>query len=131
MSYALTITTGLPFAAALTAVRGALAAQGFGVLTEIDLAATLKAKIDVDIAPQVILGACNPTLANEALRTEPTVALLLPCNVVVRTGDDGRTIVEAVDPDVLVRLSGNDALDRVARDAGTRLRAALEAVSTE
>lgn len=130
MSYALSTTTERPFADALTAVREALAAQGFGVLTEIDLAATLKAKLDVDIAPQIILGACNPVLANEALGTEPQIGLLLPCNVVVRAGDNGRTVVEAVDPDVLVQLSGNDALQRVARDAGTRLRAALAAVST-
>ncbi|MDQ0374640.1 DUF302 domain-containing protein [Cellulomonas humilata] len=130
MSYALTATTDLSFPDALSAVREALAAQGFGVLTEIDLAATLKAKLDVDIAPQVILGACNPVLANEALATEPQIGLLLPCNVVVRSVEDGRTVVEAVDPDVLVQLSGNDALQRVAADAGTRLRAALEAVPT-
>lgn len=130
MSYALSTTTGLPFAVALTAVREALASQGFGVLTEIDLAATLKAKIDVDIAPQVILGACNPVLANEALQAEPDVGLLLPCNVVVRAVDGGRTVVEAVDPDAVVRISGNEALRGVARDAGIRLRAALDAVPT-
>ena len=130
MSYALSTTTGLPFADAVDAVRVALAAQGFGVITEIDLAATLKAKLDVEIAPQVILGACSPVLANEALAPEPTIGLLLPCNVVVRTADDGGTVVEAVDPEVLVRLSGNDALQRVAGDAGGRLRAALDAVST-
>ncbi|KQS98781.1 DUF302 domain-containing protein [Cellulomonas sp. Leaf395] len=130
MSYALRTTTRLPFAAALDAARAALATQGFGVLTEIDLAATLKAKIGVEIPAQVILGACNPALANDALQTEPDIGLLLPCNVVVRTAADGSTLIEAVNPDVLVSLSGNGALQRVAQDAGTRLRAALDAVST-
>jgi len=129
MTYALRTTTSLPLAAASDAVRQALGAQGFGVLTEIDLAATLRAKLGVEIPAQVILGACHPALAYEALQTEPDIGLLLPCNVVVRTAADGSTIVEAIDPDVLVRLSGNDTLQRVAQDAGTRLRAALDAVA--
>jgi uncharacterized protein (DUF302 family) len=130
-AYAMAVTVDLPVPAALAAVREALGTQGFGVLTEIDLAATLRAKLGVEVPAQVILGACNPTLAHEALSAEPDVGLLLPCNVVVRAAADGRTVVEAVDPDVLVRLSQNDALQRVAQDARTRLRAALDAVSTQ
>ena len=127
MSYGITVTTARPFDEALTAVREALGEQGFGILTEIDLAATLKKKLDADIPPQVILGACNPPLAHKALQAEESVGLLLPCNVVVRAGDGG-TVVEALDPEVMVGVTGNDALRSVADDAATRLRAALDAV---
>lgn len=125
MSYAISTAVDQPFDATLTAVREALDAQGFGVLTEFDLAATLKAKLDVDVPRQVVLGACNPPLAHRALGAEPSIGLLLPCNVVVRAADAGRTVVEALDPDVMVDVTGNDALAAVAKEAGTRLRAAL------
>ena len=85
MSYALTTTVRRPFADTLAATRTSLADQGFGILTEIDIQATLKAKLDVDVPPQVILGACRPPLAHAALQVEPSVGLLLPCNVVVRS----------------------------------------------
>ncbi len=98
-------------------VRSALGDQGFGVLTEIDLAGTLKEKIDADIAPQVILGACRPPLAHAAVQAEPSIGLLLPCNVVVRSLEDGRTAVEAMDPRVMVTVTGNEALGDVAADA--------------
>ncbi len=130
MGYALSTTVDQPFDQTLEATRAALADQGFGVLTEIDLAATLKAKIDADIAPQVILGACRPPLAHAAVQAEPSVGLLLPCNVVVRALDDGRTLVEALDPGVMVTLTGNDALADVASDASTRLTAALDSLTT-
>lgn len=128
MSYALSKTVDLPYDEAVAATRAALADQGFGVLTEIDLKATLKAKIDVDIPPQVILGACRPPLANAALQAEPSVGTLLPCNVVVRETAEGDTLVEALDPAVMVELTGNSGLQEVASEARTRLQNALEAL---
>lgn len=129
MGYALSTTVERGFDATLTATREALAEQGFGVLTEIDLKATLKAKLDVDVAPQVILGACRPPLAHAALQAEPSVGLLLPCNVVVRSVDEATTLVEALDPQVMVGLTNNTALTDVADEAGRRLSAALDSLS--
>lgn len=125
MGYGITTTVALPFDEAVTAVREALATQGFGVLTEIDMAATLKAKLDVDIPSQVILGACNPPLALRALEAEESIGLLLPCNVTVRDAGDGTSLVEALDPETMVGVTGNDALRAVADEAAGRLRAAL------
>ena len=129
MSYALTITVRSPFADTLSAARASLADQGFGILTEIDMQATLKAKLDVDIPPQVILGACRPPLAYAALQVEPSIGLLLPCNIVVRTLDDDWTVVEAIDPQTMVAMTGNDALATVANEASQRLEAALDALT--
>ncbi|MHB1008150.1 MAG: DUF302 domain-containing protein [Propionibacteriaceae bacterium] len=129
MSYALRTTLTQPFDAALAATREALAAQGFGVLTEIDLAATLHTKLGVDVAPQVILGACNPPSAYEALKAEESIAVLLPCNVVVRSVDAGTTIVEAIDPQTMHELTGNDAMKPVAERVGGMLRAALDSLA--
>jgi len=129
MSYALTTTVRRPFADTLAATRASLVDQGFGILTEIDIQVTLKSKLDVDIPPQVILGACRPPLAHAALQVEPSVGLLLPCNVVVRTLDDETTVVEALDPKVMVSLTQNDALSTVADEAGQRLAAALDALT--
>jgi uncharacterized protein (DUF302 family) len=128
MSYGITVTVEQPFDQAVTITREALAEQGFGVLTEIDMAATLKKKLDVDIPAQVILGACNPPLAHRALQAEESVGLLLPCNVVVRSAGDHRTVVEALDPQMMVGVTGNDQLRPVADDAAGRLRKALTAV---
>lgn len=128
MNYGIATTVTLPFDEAVTAVRAALAAQGFGVLTEIDMAATLKAKLDVDMPQQVILGACNPPLALRALQAEESIGLLLPCNVTVRDAGGGRSFVEALDPKVMVGVTGNDALRAVADDAAERLTAALAQV---
>jgi len=127
-TYAIAVTVYRSFADTLTATRDALAAQGFGVLTEIDMQATLQAKLGVDIAPQVILGACRPSLAHAALQVEPSIGLLLPCNVVVRQLDDDRTRVETIDPDIMVSVTGNPDLQEVATDARTRLTAALHSL---
>jgi uncharacterized protein (DUF302 family) len=129
MGYALSTTVAAPFAEALDATRSALADQGFGILTEIDLRATLKEKLDADIAPQVILGACRPPLAHAALAAEPSIGLLLPCNVVVRALDDASTLVEAMDPETMVTLTGNENLSDVATAARERLTAALAALT--
>ncbi|WP_435202182.1 DUF302 domain-containing protein [Janibacter sp. GS2] len=131
MQYALTATVDAPFAETLTATREALADQGFGVLTEIDLAATLKAKLGTDIEPHVILGACRPQLAEQAVAREASIGLLLPCNVVVRAESEHRTVVEAVDPEVLVSVTENSELTGVAQDARTRLDAALAALPAQ
>lgn len=129
MSYALTTTISRPFADVLDATRTALADQGFGILTEIDLAATLRSKIGAEIADQVILGACRPVLAHAAIQAEPSIGLLLPCNVVVRSVDETTTVVEAMDPDVMVTMTDNPALTDVAVDARGRLSAALSSLS--
>ena len=128
MEYGTTITTALGFDAAVARTREALAEQGFGVLTEIDVQATLKAKLDLDMEPYLILGACNPQLAHRALEVERDIGLLLPCNVVVRRAGD-RTLVQALDPQVMVSLPGLPALQPVADEAGRRLNVALQAVA--
>jgi len=129
MSYAITTSVRRAFTESLSATRQALSEQGFGILAEIDMQATLKAKIDVDIPPQVILGACRPLLAHAALQAEPSIGLLLPCNVVVRALGEHLTKVEAMDPEVMVSMTNNPNLAPVAADARTRLRAALESLS--
>lgn len=126
--FTLSTTLAQPYEEAVAAVRDALGEQGFGILTEIDIKATMKAKLDVDVAPQVILGACRPALAHEALQAEPSIAAVLPCNVVVRSLDDTTTLVEAFDPDAMMGLADNDALHHVAADAKQRLTAALAAL---
>lgn len=130
MAYTLTTTVQRPYDQTVEAVREALGEQGFGVLTEIDIKATLKKKLDVDVAPQIILGACRPQLAHQALETDPSIAALLPCNVVVRSQDEATTIVEAVDPEQMLGMSEHGAaLNDVACDAKERLQRALAAVS--
>ena len=129
MRYGFGTTVVRPFTETLAATREALAEQGFGVLTEIDVAATLKQKIDVDVPAQVILGACRPPLAHAALQAEPSIGLLLPCNVVVRDVGEGATTVEAVDPQIMETLTENDKLAEVSADARQRLQAALDSLS--
>ena len=118
-----TINTPMPQAEA--AVRDALAAQGFGILTEIDVAATLKAKLGVDRPALKILGACNPTFAHEALSIDPAASLLIPCNVVLEPAPGGGTHISIVDPRQL--MTGDD-LAELAADAAARLTAALGAL---
>ncbi|MFG2820883.1 DUF302 domain-containing protein [Kitasatospora sp. NPDC048365] len=127
MEYGIPVTLDLPFADAVERTRAALAAQGFGILTEIDMQATLRAKLGEEIEEYLILGACNPPLAHRALGADRSIGLLLPCNVVVRAAD-GRTVVEAMDPQLIVRVAGNPELAAVADEAAARLRAALDAL---
>ncbi|MFF4948798.1 DUF302 domain-containing protein [Streptomyces chattanoogensis] len=128
MGYDRTVRLDRDFAGTVTAVRDALAAQGFGVLTEIDVAATLGAKLGQEMEDYVILGACNPSLAHQALEADRTVGLLLPCNVVVRAEGEG-TVVQALDPGTMVTLTGLSALAPVAAEATRRLDAALVALT--
>nr|WP_228836906.1 DUF302 domain-containing protein [Nocardia brasiliensis] len=109
-------------------VRDALATQGFGVLTEIDVRATLLAKLGTDMEDYLILGACNPNLAHQAFEIDRQVGKLLPCNVVVRA-EDGTVVVEAMDPDLLLRADNQPGLRAIAHDARSRLAAALTAVA--
>ncbi len=129
MGYTLTATVDAAYDDAVAQVREALAEQGFGVLTEIDIQATLRAKLGVEVAPQVILGACRPPLAHAALQADPSIAALLPCNVVVRAAEQG-VVVEAIDPDAMMSLADGPAVREVAADAKQRLTAALAAVAS-
>ncbi|MEU9047722.1 MULTISPECIES: DUF302 domain-containing protein [unclassified Kitasatospora] len=128
MDYGIPVTLDLPFGEAVERVRAALAEQGFGILTEIDVRATLRAKLGEEIEDYLILGACNPPLAHRALGVDRRIGLLLPCNVVVRSAD-GHTVVEAMDPQLMVRVAEQPALQAVADEAASRLRAALDALA--
>ncbi|MCE4264066.1 ABC transporter [Rhodococcus sp. ACPA4] len=110
--------------------RGALSDQGFGILTEIDMQATLKAKLGEDMEKYLILGACNPQLAHRAVGVDRQIGLLLPCNVVVRedTSAEDSFYVEAMNPDVMVQVSDESGLEAVATEAATKLRAAISAL---
>ena len=134
MAYTHAVTVALPYEQTVERTRGALAEQGFGILTEIDVKATFITKLGDDagqaLGDYVILGVCNPHLASKALAAEPQLGALLPCNVVVRRGaDEEHTIVEAIDPQTMVRLSDSAQVREIADDADTRLRAALGAIS--
>jgi uncharacterized protein (DUF302 family) len=130
MSYTHTITVPLAWDEALQQAKEALAEQGFGILSEINVRATFEAKLGSEAAASlgdyVILGACNPDLASRALAADPDMGALLPCNVVVRRSTHaGETTIQAIDPQTMVQLSDNPAVKEVADDADTRLRAAL------
>lgn len=120
--------TGMAFADALAAVKEALAGEGFGALTEIDVKATFKEKIGAELRNYVIVGACQPELAHRALVAEPGVGLLLPCNVVVTEEDDGTVVVSAVDPTHLFKVVNNPDVEPLAKEVGTRLRRVLAAI---
>jgi uncharacterized protein (DUF302 family) len=124
---ALTRRIHAPFDEVVAAVRAALAEQGFGVLTEIDVKATMSAKLGEEVDDYLILGACNPPLAFRALTADPRIGVLLPCNVVVRS-EGGDVLVEAVDPAGMVAMTGQQALEPVAREAEAKLAAALDAL---
>ena len=127
MEFTRRIETDLAYDDAVAATKAALAEQGFGTLTEIDIRQTLKAKLDVDVEPQLIIGACNPALAHRAVGVDARVATLLPCNVVVRVDGD-RTVVEALDPAMMAEVSGRAELEPIAEEAAARIQAALDAV---
>ena len=129
-TYTLTTTVERGYDDTVAAVRAALAEQGFGVLTEIDLRATLEAKLGVDVPAHVILGACRPQLAHRALGIDPSIGAVLPCNVAVRSVDEHTTVVEAFDPAVMTQLAG-DGLAEVADEARTRLQSPLSALAPE
>ena len=129
MKYDLTITLDLTYEDAVPAVRAALKEQGFGVLTEIDVRATMREKLGAEVEPYVILGACNPPLAHRALEVDRTIGLLLPCNVVVRADGD-HTLVQALDPALIAEVPEREELRPIAEEAGQRLQAALDSLVT-
>lgn len=129
--YGLGITVDLDFERAVERAKEALATEGFGILCEIDVAATMKKKLDVDFRPYVILGACNPPLAHRALTAERDIGLLLPCNVIVYADDTpGHSVIAAIDPVVQLGVTGKDELRPLAEEVKVRLIRALDVVES-
>jgi len=127
--YGIGTTVDLDYSRAVDRVKAELAKEGFGVLTEIDVAATMKKKLDLDFRPYVILGACNPPLAYKALTEERDIGLLLPCNVIVYADDTpGRSVVAAMDPVKALELAENSEIRPLAEEVRERLMRVLEAV---
>ena len=127
MNYGMSLTLNRPFDDVVTDVRDALAQQGFGVVTEVDMQETLRTKIGVDIEKQLILGVCNPTFANRALKAEPSIGLLLPCNVVIRVTDEG-TLVEMIDPQFMAQVTESPEMHQVANEVTEKLNGAMESL---
>jgi uncharacterized protein (DUF302 family) len=129
--YGVGMTVALDFERAVERVKEALAAEGFGILCEIDVAATMKKKLGVDFRPYVILGACNPPLAHRALTAERDIGLLLPCNIIVYDDNmPGHSVIAAMDPVVALGVTGNTSLQPVAEEVKSRLIRALAAVES-
>lgn len=126
MSYHFTTTLDIPFDDAITKVTEALKEEGFGILTEIDVKATLKKKLDVDFQRYTILGACNPGFAHKALLAENKIGTMLPCNVVVQENDDGKIEVSAVDPMASMQAIENPTLGDIAQEVQGKLKAVIE-----
>ena len=124
MNYAMSRTINRPFENVDTDVRAALAEQGFGVVSEIDMQATLRTKIGVEIDQQIILGVCNPKYAHRSLQVEPSIGLLLPCNVVIRRSEAG-TVVEMINPQMMVQVTDNPDMAEIANEVTEKLSAAL------
>jgi len=133
MALALSTTLHTGFDEAIERTRDALSEQGFGILTEIDMRATLKTKLDVEMEDYLILGACNPALAHRAVDIDRQIGVLLPCNVVVRRdpADTETIVIEAMDPALMVQVTGEPELGAVAANASARLDAALKGLSDE
>ncbi len=129
-AYGYTFVTPLGYAEAIEAVTQALKGEGFGVLTTIDVQATLRQKLGVERGPYTILGACNPSLAHRAFSAEPEIGLLLPCNVVVYLDDAGRTVVSAIDPEAMFTVVRRADLSELAAEVGSGLRRALGQLPT-
>ena len=128
--YGLGVTVPLSYDQAVEKTREELAKEGFGVLTEIDVKATLKKKLDVEFRPYIILGACNPPIAHQALSTETDLGLLLPCNVIVYDSDQpGESVVAAIDPVEQLKLTGNPAIEPFAQEVRARLERVLDGVA--
>ena len=122
-------TVALSYDEAVARTREALASEGFGVLTEINVRETLKKKLDVEFRPYIILGACNPPLAHQALSNELDIGLLLPCNVVVYAGADvGTSVVQIMDPEAALALSGNEGVAPVAHEVKLKLQRVLNRI---
>lgn len=130
MNTALTAKVQASFDEAVARTREALAEQGFGVLTEIDMKATLKKKLDEDMEDYVILGACNPPLAHRAVNVDRQIGLLLPCNVLVRTDPDDQhsVLIEAMNPQVLVDVTHEEQLKPIADEVTSKLQAAIDSI---
>jgi uncharacterized protein (DUF302 family) len=124
MNYGMSRTINRPFEEVNAEVRTALTEQGFGIVSEIDMQATLRNKIGVEIDSQIILGACNPMFAHRSLQAEPAIGLLLPCNVVIRKTDAG-TVVEMINPETMVSVTENPAIAGIANEVSEKLAAAL------
>ena len=128
--YSIRKVVAMPYEEAVEKTKEALKQQGFGVLSEIDMKAKLKEKLDVDYKRYVILGACNPPLAYKALQADPEVGLLLPCNIIVYETASGGSVVSAVDPTSMLAIAGdNPVIAEIARDARQRLEKAVAAIS--
>lgn len=129
MDYQRSITLDLPYAEAVSRTREALAGQGFGILTEIDVQATLRDKLGTDMEPYVILGACNPDLAHQALEVDRSVGVLLPCNVVVAAAKNGGSTVAILDPQLMPSVTELPALRPLADEASRRLQSVLDTLN--